>query len=183
MKINFRALTATLVLALVPVIAEAKLAKTSGASSAVFHAAGPGGLKIDGRTSEVSVADDGTHIAISVQLAGIDTGVSLRNKHMREKYLQTDKFPAAVLTVDRAALRFPAAGGTSAGTAPATLALHGQSHAVTLAYSTSNAAGTLKVTGVIPVNMTAYGIDTPSFLGASVKPDVTVDVSFEATDL
>ncbi len=169
-------------LLLAPLAAEAKLSKTADATSAVFHAVGPGGLKIDGRTADVSVADDGTSVSVSVQLAGIDTGLSLRNKHMREKYLQTDKFPVAKLTVARSALKFPADGAKIQGSASGTLLLHGQTKPATFNYTVANAGGVYRVSGTIPVNMTQFGIEEPSFLGASVKPDVNVDVSFAATD-
>jgi polyisoprenoid-binding protein YceI len=171
-----------LALLLAPIAAEAKLSKTADAASAVFHAVGPGGLKIDGRTGDVTVADDGNNVSVGVQLAGIDTGVSLRNKHMREKYLQTDKFPVAKLTVARAALKFPADGTKVQGSAPGTLSLHGQTKPVTVGYTVANAGGVYRVSGTIPVNMTQFGIEEPSFLGASVKPDVNVEVSFAATD-
>ena len=39
--------------------------------------------------------------------ASLDTGIDLRNKHMREKYLEVQKYPNAVLTVDRSTLHFP----------------------------------------------------------------------------
>lgn len=35
-------------------------------------------------------------ISFEVPLDSIDTGVGLRNKHMREKYLETEKYPKAV---------------------------------------------------------------------------------------
>ena len=56
----------------------------------------------EGKTSAVEgfIALDTTlyknsRINLSVYLDSIDTGIGLRNKHMREKYLETDKFPVA----------------------------------------------------------------------------------------
>jgi polyisoprenoid-binding protein YceI len=168
---------------LLPLAAEAKLAKSSDPASAVFHAVGPAGLKIDGRTADLAVSDDGTHVVVTVQLGNLDSGVSLRNKHMREKYLEVGKFPTAKLTVARNALQFPAAGARAQGSAPGTLALHGQSKPVTFKYDVNNAGGTYKVTGTVTVNLGNFGIEEPSFLGATVKPDVSVEVTFAATDL
>jgi len=34
-------------------------------------------------------------ISISVDLASLDTGIALRNRHMRENHLHTDRFPLA----------------------------------------------------------------------------------------
>lgn len=56
----------------------------------------------DGRTSRVTgtiVADADAPVSASVQvtidLASLDTGVALRDREMRELYLETKKFPAA----------------------------------------------------------------------------------------
>ena len=46
-------------------------------------------------------------LALTVRLDTLDTGIALRNKHMKETYLETDKFPEARLEVARAALRVP----------------------------------------------------------------------------
>ena len=35
-----------------------------------------------------------------VDLRSLDTGLDLRNEHMRDKYLETDKFPNAVFELD-----------------------------------------------------------------------------------
>ncbi len=55
----------------------------------------------DGKTANATgtiVADPAdptrSQVEVSIDLASLDTGVALRNQHMREKYLQTAKFPA-----------------------------------------------------------------------------------------
>src|SRR5262245_4495955 len=56
----------------------------------------------DGRTNSVSgtvIADaakaTASKVDISIDLASLDTGISLRNREMRERYLQTPRFPNA----------------------------------------------------------------------------------------
>jgi len=39
-----------------------------------------------------------SEIYFEVDLASIDTGIGLRNRHMRERYLETDKYPRAEYT-------------------------------------------------------------------------------------
>src|SRR5262245_35775089 len=89
-------------------VAAAKLTKTGGASAG-FKATGPGGLNIDGKTSEMDVADDGTTVSVTVKLTSIDTGMELRNKHTKED-LEADKFPTATIKVARSALKFGSSG-------------------------------------------------------------------------
>ena len=84
--------------------ADAKLAKT-GDASVGFTGIGPAGMKISGSTSDLALSEDGGKITISVPLKNLTTGIALRDKHMREKYLQIDQYPTAELTVDRAALK------------------------------------------------------------------------------
>jgi polyisoprenoid-binding protein YceI len=161
-------------------LAHAKLGNASGAS-ANFHASGPAGLAIDGKTSDVTVADDGANVMVTVKLAAIDTGVGLRNDHTK-KALETDKFPDAMLTVPRAALKFPADGASSEGDAKGSLKIHGTPKDVTFHYKASKKGAAITVEGSTRVNVDEFGIKRPSYLGVTVKQDVDLKVTFTAQD-
>lgn len=161
-------------------VAAAKFSKT-GTSTAGFHALGPAGLKIDGTTSELSVAEDGSTITITIPLTKIETGVSLRDNHTR-KYLETDKFPNAELKVARSALKLPAAGAESSGSAKGSLKIHGQTKEVTVEYKAKLNGDTFAVSGSTKLNINDFGIETPGYLGVKVKPDVEVFANFSAKD-
>ena len=165
-----------------PGTADAKLTGAQGENSAKFNASGPAGLAIVGTTTGVTVSDDGSTVSVAVPLATLDTGISLRNRHMREKYLDVAKFPFAVLAVPRGAIKFPTGGAEVKSTAPATITLHGVSQPVTIQYSARNDGGTYRVVGTAPLNINSFGIQVPSYLGITVKPDVTVEVHFAVTD-
>jgi polyisoprenoid-binding protein YceI len=160
--------------------AAAKLAG-AGPSTAGFRASGPGGINIDGKTTDVRVADDGSTVTITVGLGALDTGMGLRDKHTKEA-LEVDKFPAAELAVARSELKFPAAGAESSGDAKGKLKIHGQTKDVTFHYTAGAAGGALNVKGTTRIDMTDYGIKTPSYLGVGVKPDVEISVTFQAKD-
>ena len=162
-------------------VAAAKLSST-GSSSAGFAAKGPGGINIDGKTSDVRVTDDGTTVTITVGLAALDTGMGLRDKHAKEA-LETDQFPTAEIKVARGDLKFPAAGAESSGDAKGKLKIHGQTKDVTFHYTAGLAGDTLSVKGSAKqVNMNDFGIKTPSYLGVGVKPEVDITVNFQAKD-
>ncbi len=161
--------------------ADATLSAQPG-SSVSFTAAGPAGMKIVGTTSELAAGDDGQSVTITVTMTHLATGIELRDKHMREKYLEVQTYPTATLTVPRAALVFPAAGATQTGDSQGSLTLHGQTHPSTFHYSATNNAGAYKVDATVRVNMHDFGITVPSYLGVTVKPDVDVEVHFTATD-
>jgi len=161
-------------------VAAAKLNK-AGSSTAGFKASGPAGLNIDGKTSDLTVTDDGTTVTITVPLGNIDTGISLRNTHTK-KYLEADKFPTAEFKVPRSGIKFPAAGADSSGDAKGTLTIHGKTKDVTVHYTAKANGDTLDIKGSTRVNMNDYGVETPSYLGVSVKPDVEVYANFQAKD-
>jgi polyisoprenoid-binding protein YceI len=166
---------------LTPWPADAKVTR-SGAPAVSFSAAGPAGMKIVGTTSDLSVVDDGSNLQVSVPLAGLKTGISLRDQHMREKYLEVQKFPNAELTVSRGAIKFPAAGAEASADASGTMKIHGQSKPVTFHYSVKRDGAKYAVSGTVRVNVKDFGIEIPSYLGVTVNPDISISVKFDATD-
>jgi polyisoprenoid-binding protein YceI len=161
-------------------VAAAKLSST-GSSSAGFQASGPGGINIDGKSSDVQVADDGTTVKITVGLKALDTGMGLRDKHTKEA-LEVDTYPTAELKVARGDLKFPAGGAESSGDAKGKLTVHGQTKDVTFHYTASLAGDTLSVKGSTKIDMTDFGIKTPSYLGVGVKPGLGITINFQAKD-
>lgn len=161
-------------------VAAAKLSKVD-TSTASFRASGPAGMTIDGSTADTTVADDGTKVTITVPLANLSTGISLRDKHMKE-YLGVDSNPNATLEVTRASLKFPTGDKEVSEDTKGTFKLHGKSKEITFHYSAKLDGGKYVVTGTAKINMTDYGISVPSYLGVTVKPDVDVKVTFKAKD-
>lgn len=164
-----------------PTFADAKLGGASG-QAVTFTAVGPAGMKIEGKSADLSVNDDATNITVIVPLANLKTGIDLRDKHMREKYLEVGKFPNAELQVPRASLKFPADGSPSSGQAQGTLKIHGKSKAVTFSYSAKRAGSKYEVSGDVRININDFGIEVPSYMGVTVKSDVGINVRFTTTD-
>jgi polyisoprenoid-binding protein YceI len=161
--------------------AVSRAAFTSASDTHVtFDAAGPAGFKIQGTTPDLTVSESGGNVVITVTLANLTTGISLRDHHMRDKYLEVARFPTTVLTVARSALKLPGAGGEVDADVPATLTLHGQTKPITVHYSTKADASSFTTQGKFHVNMNDYGITVPSYLGVTVKPDIDVSASFRA---
>jgi len=146
----------------------------------LFQCSGPAGLKIEGTTTELAVAEDGGNVSITVPLANLTTGIALRDRHMKEKYLEVQKFPAATLTMARSAIRFPRSGEPASADAPGTVTIHGQTRPVTVHYDAKSDGASLAVRGSFHINMNEFGITVPVYLGVTVKPDVDVSASFHA---
>lgn len=85
-----------------------------------------GYVLLDGPTLTAETAGEGTEIYLEVDLASLDTGIGLRNRHMRDNYLEVDRFPFATYEgrIERAV---PGGGGAFQVTARGTLGIHGVS--------------------------------------------------------
>lgn len=145
---------------------------TSG--SVTILARGPAGVRVEGRGCEVSVEDGASALTFRVALAPIETGIGLRDRHMRE-LLETDKYPAASLRVARSGLTFPAGSGPVEGTIEGELTLHGRSRPVTVRYRAVAGQGrVVDVLGSFRLDLRDFDIQPPSYLGVSIAPTVEV---------
>lgn len=162
-------------------VADAKISQ-GGDSNVTFNAIGPAGMKIVGTTNELALGDDGNALTVTVPLKNLSTGISLRDKHMKEKYLQVGQFPNAELTVGRSSLKIPADGTESTGDTSGTMKLHGKTKNVSFHYSAKRSGAQMQVNGTVRVNMNDFGIEVPSYLGVTVKPDIDIAVKFNANE-
>jgi polyisoprenoid-binding protein YceI len=160
--------------------ARATLAR-QGNANVSFTAVGPAGFTIVGTTSDLNVAEEAQQVVVIVPLANLHTGISLRDTHMKEKYLQVATYPTAELTVDRNALKFPGDAATDA-TATGTMTVHGQSKPIAFHYHAAHEGARIHVTGDANLDMRNFGITVPSYLGVTVKPQVALSVDFLVVD-
>jgi polyisoprenoid-binding protein YceI len=118
-----------------------------------------------------------------VDLATLDTGIQLRNEHLRDVYLEVGKgegYARAVLSQIRVD-GIDAQSLSGRGTFSATLLLHGQSLPVTGRADLKRNGDAVDVRAEFPVGLPKYGIAKPRYLGVGVKDEVTVRVTFSAT--
>ena len=119
---------------------------------------------------------------ITLDLSTIETGISLRNQHLREKYLQVARgrgFDHAVLTdvaVNDAA--GPDFEGRSAFTG--SLLLHGVQGRVTGTAEVHRSGAGVRVDASFPLTLTDFGIEPPEYLGVGVGNKVMVRVQLTA---
>lgn len=153
----------------------------SGGKEVTFHAVGPAGLAIEGTGFSVKLRDNEQAVDVIVGLGSLKTGIGLRDRHMREKYLETHKYPTASLRVEKSAIRFPSGGKKVEAKGSGKLTLHGVTRPVNFTYRATGSEQRAAVEGKLRVKMTDYGITIPSYLGVTVKPDVDVAVKFQVT--
>lgn len=151
----------------------------SGASEVSFHARGTGGFKLKGSTDELEISDDGSVLTVTVPLQKLATGIALRDRHMKEKYLEVEKYPTTSLAVSLASLTIPQGAGALRGEARGRYTLRDVTKEVPFTYQGKcDASGRCQIKGEIKLKMTEYGVKVPSYLGITVKPDVVVHANF-----
>lgn len=100
----------------------------------------------------------GKRFIAEVKIDSCDTGISLRNRHMRENYMHTDRFPKAILegTVWEGSEAFSG-----------TLTVHGKPSDV----SGEISGGVLK----FKTKLSSHGVQTPNYKGVTVADDVEIE--------
>jgi len=120
-------------------------------------------------------------LKVVVPLENMKTGIDLRDRHMREKYLEVQKYPNAVLEVPWSEIKLPEDGQSVTAKAKGKMTLHGKTQQVPFTYTVQRKGNDYQVTGNTPLNIKSFGIDIPNYMGVTVKPDIETIVSFTAT--
>lgn len=146
----------------------------------------------DGKTDQVSghircPADDlggELDLRIAVDLASLDTGIGMRNSHMRDRHLETDEYPEAVFTGEAVvATSAPALlpGQAVRLTVRGTFELHGVSRPRDIeATVTLEHDGSLTVATDFAVSLEDHAIDRPQFLVMKLADEQQVRVLVKA---
>lgn len=182
--------TALLILLGLCVAASADASKTLEVnrlpSKVEFLAIGnPSALKIKGRSEaanpiEGTLKKTGNRVGgvFSFPLDTIDTGIALRNRHMKEKYLHTEKHPKAQFTLEE--MELP----TDSATFKGSMTLHGVTKQVTGTLRSVSEGTDRRLEFRFQLALDEFAIEPPSFMGITVAKtvDVSVDLGGVAFD-
>jgi polyisoprenoid-binding protein YceI len=148
---------------------------------AEFFALGkPSMLKIHGTANTVAgtLKSDGQKLSGSfdIPLESFGTGMSLRDRHLREKIFETQKYPKATLTLEPLAM-----GDANAKDIPfqGRLSFHGVEKMVSGKADIEKSGDLTKVLARFELNLTDYQITPPEFMGMKVQDQVRVEVRQE----
>lgn len=116
---------------------------------------------------------------VAVDLSSLDTGISMRDEHMKEKYLEVEKFKEAKLIFKDA--KIPAAKLKQGGEVEltATLDLHGQQKPVPVVMTLENKSGSVKSSSKFKIKLSEFNIAIPSFSGITVADEVNITTETE----
>jgi polyisoprenoid-binding protein YceI len=122
---------------------------------------------------------------LSVDLRTLDTGIGLRDEHLKGRYLEVDRgpeFERAILSEIRLGEGDPlAVQGKARFTG--TFRLHGTRRPIAGVAAVRRQEGAVRVEASFPVTVTEFGIARPEYLGVGVKDQVNVKVLLVARPL
>lgn len=120
---------------------------------------------------------------LSVDLTTLDTGINIRNDHLRRNYLEVGKgegFDRAVLSdIDLGSANPKTFQGRTKFTG--TLLLHGTKRMVAGTVEISRTGLAVRVSARFPLSLSDYRIAKPRYLGIGVSDRIEVNVAFVAT--
>ena len=137
----------------------------------------------DGRTHKVTggIVADPAHpsaasVEVNIDMASLDTGNSLRNREMRELYLETSKFPTA--TFKSVSVAAPESIGNNQPTeikVTGDFTLHGVTRRITIPVRVVLIPdGRIHATSMFSVKLPEFGIHVPKNILVTVNDEVPV---------
>src|SRR5712691_11078444 len=114
---------------------------------------------------------------LAVDLMKLETGISLRDRHLRNNYLEVQKGPdfAVAKLVNLKLERLP-----GKGILRGLLTLHGQQREVTGVADIQPQGAGYRVEATFPVRISEFQIPEPTYLGVGVKDEITIRVRLNA---
>jgi polyisoprenoid-binding protein YceI len=129
-----------------------------------------------GRTSAVTgqITVDGTRVTagdFSVDLTTVQSDESRRDNQFQGRIMDTATYPTATFKLAQPIelSSLPADGATISAKAQGQLTLHGTTRQVTVDVSAQRSAGSIRLSGQIPVTFADWNIPNPSFGPASTE--------------
>ena len=170
-------------------LSQASTMNLDKASSTVeFLAVGrPSMIKIHGKGANIeghlNLAPEKSEGTFKVDLESFDTGMSLRNQHMKEKYLETkiENNKYAILTISKLDISQVALtkGGTFDVPFSGTLTLHGVTKDISSSAHVNLKDKSFDGTSQLKIKLTDYKINIPTFAGVTVAEDVSIDIQLK----
>jgi polyisoprenoid-binding protein YceI len=155
---------------------------------------------IHGRTSGVSGTIDAdpanasdAKVNVSIDLTTLDTGISMRNDHMRNKFLQVEQFPKAEFkSVSVTGAKSVAANKPADLTVTGDLTIHGVTKRVTapvrvvlipeseLTKASRGPGDWIHATAEFAIKLSDFGIEVPQTLGMKLSNDIALKLDLFA---
>lgn len=147
-----------------------------------FSAVGkPAFIKANGNVplsqANFNLKDDQLSGTAIVNLEKLDSGIEMRDQHLKEKYLETKKFPTATLEIKSQKVSLEG----KKSEIEATLDFHGKKKPIKLFMELRKKDKTIVMKSNFDFSLTEFGVELPSFQGITAADQVklNIDTTFE----
>ncbi len=133
---------------------------------------------IEGDSGLVAGADyTGSELYLEVELNGLDTGIRLRNRQMRDDYLETDRYPyatysAAIESVERNS------GGEYTINASGKFSVHGVERPLQISCNSVVAGAGYRVRCGFELLLSDYNIERPALMFLKLSDTIRLQLDF-----
>lgn len=166
--------------ALAGVSAEAAIMKMATGELNFTAIGSPGILKIRGEAKgtppkgQIELKNGEANGEFTFPLAALDTGIELRDRHMKDKYLEVGKYPDAKLKI--VGLKVSEVDLKSGVSKDFTgeLTLHGETKAVTGKFELDKTGKSLKAQ--FPITVSDFNIGVPKYMGITISEQVDIEI-------
>ena len=136
-----------------------------------------GYVLLSGPRLEEGSATEGTQLYLEVDLASLDTGLGLRNRHMRNNYLEVKEFPYAIFdaTIERVEV---ASAGVFRVTAQGVLNIHGVEQARELLCDVSARQDGYRARCSFTVLLSDFDIKIPKLMFLKLADEIELELDF-----
>jgi polyisoprenoid-binding protein YceI len=119
----------------------------------------------------------GSQMHFEVELASLDTGIGLRNRHMRDNYLQVEKYPYAIFNGSIAQVE-SAGGDTLRVTAKGIMEIHGKKKEMSIPCTVNPENSGYRVHGAFTVLLSDFDISIPKIMFLQLDNEIHLQVDF-----
>jgi polyisoprenoid-binding protein YceI len=114
---------------------------------------------------------------LSVDLRTLKTGIAMRDRHMKDNYLEVERGPAfGTATIEN--IRIDRLDGKTMFNA--TLVLHGERRPIAGSATLERRDGGYSVQAEFPVRVSEYNIAKPTYLGVGVQDEIRIKIALTA---
>jgi polyisoprenoid-binding protein YceI len=118
-----------------------------------------------------------SELYFEVDLNSLDTGIGLRNRHMRENYLETDTYPLTHFT-GKLIEAEKSDRGEYIVRAEGQFFVHGITRKVTINATMAPVENGFNITSNFIIALTDYNIEVPQLMFFKIDENMTVDLNF-----
>ncbi|MBR9975172.1 MAG: YceI family protein, partial [Bacteroidetes bacterium] len=119
----------------------------------------------------------GSELYFEVDLRTLDTGIGLRNRHMREDYLHTDKYPYAKYS-GKVTNAWKSAKGTEVMVS-GSMDIHGKKKALDVRGIINPASNGIRIKTDFEVKLTDHNIEVPQLMFVKISEVMKLELEFQ----